>query len=107
MTLKANSVVDIVYTKTTKVDDEALLETTSRTIIPTTVPNWNIKAIDVTEFDPEQREELSTYYQEYSGYLKNHMKLAFSFEDWLAQSKQIYLEPKWRTFKLDQTEIIS
>ena len=98
MSLKANTLTTIKYTK----GDEI----TERVIIPTSVPS-NIKAIDATELFPVQRTELVAFYDEYSAYLKNHMKQAFSFEDWLSHTKDVKFTPKWRTFKPNQTEIIT
>jgi hypothetical protein len=95
--LKVGEVATIRYTK----DDEV----TERVVIPTVVPS-NIKALDVTSVPQPLRESLGDHYTEYAAYLKQHMRTAFSFEDWLDHSKGIQLDPKWRTFKPDQTEIL-
>jgi len=111
MSLKVNKVTEIRYTKRlyskqTEEQLDELHESTKRFIIPTTVPG-NIKAIDATDLFPVQRTELAEFYNEYSAYLKNHMKQAFSFEDWLSHTKDVQFTPKWRTFKTNQTEIIT
>lgn len=98
MSLKNNTLTSIKYTK----GDEI----TERVIFPTSVPS-NIKAIDVTDLFPVQRTELAEFYNEYSAYLKTHMKQAFTFEDWLSHTKDVEFTPKWRTFKPAQTEIIT
>ena len=98
MSLKANNLTTIKYTKGEEI--------TERVILPTSVPS-NIKAIDATDLHPLARKELQEQYEEYSAYLKQHIKQAFSFEDWLSHTKDVKFPPKWRTFKPTQTEIIT
>lgn len=100
MSLKPHTVVLIEYTK------DPLDPPTRRHIVPTSVPT-NIKAIDVSELSDEERETVSEQYAEYAAYLKQHMKQAFSFEDWLSQTKNVEFSPKWRTFKPAKTQILS
>ena len=83
-----------------------MAERTERTIIPTVIPE-NIHAIDVTELNDKNQQEMSELYEEYATYMNTHMKLAFSFENWLSHSKSVEYSPKWRTFKPDQTEEIT
>lgn len=97
-----NQVTTIRYTK---VLSEGTTESTDRVIIPTTVPG-NIKALDVTDLSVEERSQIAEYHVEYAKYISNHMKQAFSFEDWLSHSKGVDFSPKWRTFKPEQTEIL-
>lgn len=80
-------------------------ETTERTVIPTTVPS-NIKALDVTGLPEPLQEKVAESYTEYQEYLKQHMKTAFTFEDWVEHSHGVEISPKWRTFRPDQTEVI-
>lgn len=97
MTLELLQLAQIRYTK----DNEV----TERTIIPTLLP-VNIKAIDVSDLPEFQREEIASLYKEYSEYLNQHLKTAFSFENWLAMTRGVDFTPKWRTFKPDQLEVI-
>lgn len=80
-------------------------ETTERQIVPSVVPT-NIKALDVTGLPQALREKIADAYGEYADYLQQHMRTAFSFEDWIEHSKGIELDPKWRTFKPEKTEIL-
>lgn len=98
MSLKLHEVVSIRYSKGNG-------DVTERHVIPTSVPS-NIKAIDVTELFEVQRKELADFYAEYAAYLEQHMKQAFSFEDWLAQTKDCTYTPKWRTFKPAGTQVL-
>ena len=100
-------VTKIQYTKTISEDKSlAVYNTSRRDVIFTTKPE-NLRAIDVTELSDDRKQEISELYDEYTAYFNNHMKLAFSFENWLSHSKGIDFTPKWRTFKPDQTEIIT
>ena len=85
-----------------KVLEEGSVETTQRDVVPVTVPG-NIKAIDVTDFDLEKQYEIADSYGEYAEYLSGHIKVAFSFEDWLSHTKSVDFTPKYRTFKPEQT----
>ena len=81
-------------------------ETTERTIIPTFVPKPNIKAIDVTDLPEDERTELQTLLNEYNEYVQERHKAVFSFEDWASHSKNKDVSVKWRTFKLNNTEVL-
>lgn len=95
--LKAGILANIRYTKEKEV--------TERFIVPTSVP-LNIKALDVTGLPEPLRQKVANSYSEYTDYINQHIKTAFSFEDWIEHSKGIELSPKWRTFKPDQTEVL-
>jgi hypothetical protein len=97
--LKVGKLAQIRYTK----DGEG--EGTERYVVPTVVPS-NIKALDVSGLPEPLRAKIADCYSEYADYIKQHMRTAFSFEDWLQHSQQITIEPKWRTFKPDNTEIL-
>ena len=100
-------VTKIQYTKTINEDtDLAVYNTSLRAVIVTSSPG-NIRAIDVTELSDDRKYEISELYDEYTVYFNNHMKSAFSFENWLSHSKGVDFTPKWRTFKPDQTKIIT
>lgn len=83
-------------------------ELTERTIIPTTVPISNIKALDVTHLTEEQRATLARQHMEYRDYVRSLLSTVFKFEDWLEHTNQLdkNIEIKWRTFKPEQTEIL-
>ena len=83
-------------------------ESTERVVIPTFVPQPNMKALDVTDLAPEQREQLAALYEEYSEYYTLAAKQLFSFDDWLThtQGEDAQFELKWRTFVLENTEIL-
>ena len=106
--MRKNELTTIRYTKVINESSKGDgVEETQRYIIPTTLPGNNIKALDVTDLPNEQRTQIAEYHIEYARYLSNHMKQAFSFEDWLSHSKGVDFTPKWRTFKPNQTEILS
>ena len=100
-------VTKIQYTKVISEDASLNVYNSSiRSVIMTSSPG-NIRAIDVTELSDDRKQEISELYEEYTVYFNNHMKSAFSFENWLSHSKGIDFTPKWRTFKPDQTKIIT
>lgn len=72
----------------------------ARVIIPTAVPKDLIRAIDVSELDPAEREKLVQLYKEYKEYTAGFMKTMFSFENWASQTHQVEIKPKWRAFKV-------
>lgn len=80
------------------------LEESERTIIQTTKVPENIKAIDVSDLTEDQVEKLLVLLDEYDQYINNHLKTAFSFENWV-EMKDIDDVPqvKWRTFNLWNT----
>lgn len=84
-------------------------EVSDRVIIPTFVPLPNMKALDVTDLSPEEQRDMESLYQEYSEYYTTAAKTLFSFEDWLShtQGEAALTETlKWRTFVLENTEIL-
>jgi hypothetical protein len=99
-TLNQHEITSIKYTK------ESTGETTSRVIIPTFIPKPNVKAIDVTDVDHEGRMALLQQLKEYGKYVQAHHKAMFSFEDWAEHTCSQEVSVKWRTFKIENTEII-
>lgn len=85
-----------------KVLSEGTVESTQRDVVPISVPG-NIKAIDVTDLDLKEQYDIADSYGEYAEYLDGHIKVAFSFEDWLSHTKSVDFTPKYRSFKPDQT----
>lgn len=104
--MNTGKLVHVKYEKATDLGSGSKGESTERYIVPTFVPQPNIKAIDVTDFTVEEREEIAALYTEYTQYYKQVAKTLFSFEDWLEHSKQRYLEPKWRTFRMENVKVI-
>lgn len=106
--LKERKVQNVRYTKMN--DNSGSLdrfEITNRTIVPTFVPKPNIKAVDVTDLSLESQQEMAEALDGYDSYVKEQMKTVFSFEDWMSHTKNIHIEPKWRTFKVANIEVLS
>ena len=101
--LKVHELQKIRYSK---IDEKVGVQFTERDIIPTFVPQPNIKAIDVSDLTEEQQQEVQQYLQEYAQYVKDFQQNMFKFEDWVAHTKNVDIEPKWRTFKKDNTKIL-
>ena len=76
----------------------------SRTIVPFTVPADFVKAIDIDDQLPNEREHIAQLVTEYAEYRAQQLAKMFNFEDWLEHSKSIAFVPKWRTFKLSGLE---
>ena len=101
--LKQSEVANIRYTK--KNDGEV----TERTVIPTFVPHPNIKAIDVTGLPLKEQQAVAWLYSEYTKYYQAAAKTLFSFEDWLSHTQagaHAAEDLKWRTFVLENTEVL-
>ena len=79
-------------------------ELSDREIIPHNVPSTNIKALDVSALDDNKREIMVNMLKDYALYTENHMKTAFSFDNWLDQAQPDIIKDdiKWRTFKIDR-----
>lgn len=92
--LTENAIASITYVK-----DSGM--STDRVIIPTYVPNATqlVRALDVTELQQADREQMQRLVEEYKAYKENIMKTMFSFEDWVDHTYQTQLTPKWRSFK--------
>lgn len=89
-----------------KIDPTKGVQFTERVIVPTFVPKDNIKAIDVSDLSEDQQQDVLQYLQEYAEYVKEFQQSMFKFEDWVAHTKNIYIEPKWRTFKKENTKVL-
>ncbi len=104
--MKANEVQHIQYTKATSIGGEKG-EVTERYIVPTFVPSPNIKAIDVSDLDEQDRNNMAELMQEYAEYHKQQSKVIPSFEVWLEQSQGVIMDDlKWRTFKVENVELL-
>ena len=81
-------------------------EVTDRVIIPTFVPLPHMKALDVTDLPSENQQQLVTLFKEYAEYYEVAAMTLFNFEDWISHTQDIQIQLKWRTFVLENTEII-
>ena len=106
--MKANTLTHIKYKKATNHGGGRQGEITERYVIPTFVPQANMKAIDVTDLSDEEREELREMYEEYTEYYRQAVQALFSFEDWVSHTRgeDAKPSPKWRTFKLENVEVL-
>ena len=75
-------------------------ETSTRVILPVSVPSTNIRAIDVSDVPETERENLADLLQKYRTYKDNIIKNMFTFEDWVEHTTNTPITPKWRTFKI-------
>lgn len=111
--LEENKVGQILYNK----ERDGTVESTERYIIPTSIPKFNIKALDVSAMNDDKREVLAVFHTEYKKYFKKRLKTIYSFEDWIDAtyphsifSKDVpekdRVEIKHRTFKMDNIQLI-
>jgi hypothetical protein len=103
-TLKENETGHILYTK----EKDGTQEVTDRFVIPTSIPKNNIKAIDVTALEEDERENIGKLHAEYQTYCKLKMKTIYSFENWLEASHPDIDIPeiKHRNFKIDNIQLV-
>lgn len=81
-------------------------ETSDRYIIPMSVPKDSIRAIDVTDLDEEARQLMERRVAEYKEYMGNILKSAFTFENWVDHTYNTEVNPKWRSFKVNNTTVL-
>lgn len=103
MLLKAHTIQRVTYC-----DKDGNLS--DRTIIPTFVPRTNIKAIDVSDLNEEERVVMLQQLLDYQEYVAAVTKTIFSFDNWRDHTKPdnetADISPKWRTFKIDKIEVL-
>ncbi len=106
--MKSNELTHIQYEKATDLGSGSKGEITERYVIPTFVPQPNMKALDVTELTEAEREEMAALFSEYSEYYKQQAKNIFTFEDWLSHTRgdDTDVEIKWRTFRMANVEVL-
>lgn len=106
--MKATELTHIQYEKATDLGGGRKGEITERYVIPTFVPQPNIKALDVTDLSEEERDELQELYAEYAEYYTNAVRSLFSFEDWVTHTRGEDAKPdvKWRTFKMENVKVL-
>lgn len=107
--MNRNKPTRIRYTRTTSLGGGNVGDVTERVIIPTNVPSPLIKALDVTGFTKEARENVSKLLQEYSEYYAQQLRTIFNFEDWLVHTRGPHasVDPLvWRTFVNNEVEVL-
>jgi len=93
--MKAAETTTIVYVKING-------ELTERNIVLIDAPRDQVKALDVTGWNPESCEALEGLVAEYRQYRDKQNKRIFSFADWLTHTgNDVREELNWRTFKID------
>lgn len=98
---------NIRYTKLVKEGSEYVPgEVTYRTVIPTFVPSNNMKALDVTSLNEADRARMLSLIKDYAEYYKQATSTIFSFEDWLSHTGNDGVSPQWRTFIIDQVNVL-
>lgn len=75
-------------------------EVTERRIVPVFTPYQTVRAIDVSNLDKSEQQQMTDAVREYGEYLDQHAKRAFNFETWYEQTQGKAISPKWRAFKL-------
>lgn len=95
MQLTESQITSIVY------ESKSKGEITSRVIVPTSVPADFVRAIDVSDLTPAEREEMAQLHAEYRQYREQFLAGMFNFETWVEHTKGKAVAPKWRAFKLD------
>ena len=89
----------IVYTS------ESKKETTTRTIVPVTVPKDSIRAIDVSGAAIEAQQGMVELVAEYKSYVNAAIANTYKFEDWVEHTKGVVIHPNWRTFKVSNIQL--
>jgi hypothetical protein len=93
MKLNESEITSIVYEKDSG-------EQSARVIIPTSVPKDLIRALDVSELEPAERQDLLNLYTEYKQYTAAFLENMFNFETWVDHTHNRTVKPKWRAFKV-------
>ena len=76
-------------------------KSSSRVIIPFTVPSDTVKAIDVDSLSPSDRANMASLVTGYLEYRNAHNAGMFKFEDWVEHTQGVRPETNWRMFKLN------
>lgn len=102
-TLEKNKIYSINYQK-------ANGEQTTRRIIPLNEAPKNIKALDITDLDPIQREFVINTQADYRTYVEQHLAQMFDFETWYEHTAGTPLPAdviKYRTFTVENMQSVS
>lgn len=93
MKLAEHQITTVVY------ENESKSETTTRVVIPTSVPKEVVRVIDVDDLTPPEREHMLSLYSDYREYTKAYLGGMYNFETWAEHAKNEKITPKWRAFK--------
>jgi hypothetical protein len=104
--MKQNKVAHVEYTRATNLGSGKEGEVSDRYIIPTFIPQDNIKALDVTELTEDQRNEMQDLWEQYQAYYTAAVTALFDFETWVEHSTNKKVTPKWRTFKKGNIKLL-
>lgn len=106
--MKENRVNHIEYERTTNLGGGTKGEHSERWIIPTFIPKANIKALDVSHLDEEQREAMVELWAEYQNYYRAAVDALFDFETWVEHSTNENIDEniKWRTFNPEKITLL-
>jgi hypothetical protein len=99
MIINEAELTSIVYTS------ESKKETTTRVIVPVTVPKDSIRAIDVSNLTDEEQQSMVKLVAEYKSYLDIAIASTYKFEDWAEHTKGVVIHPNWRTFKVSNIQL--
>jgi len=80
-------------------------KTSLRTIIPTTIPASNVKAIDVSGLPEDETKEICQLVAEYKDYVETQRKNMYTFEDFVSLTKGKTISPKWRSFNAERIKV--
>ena len=80
-------------------------EVTDRVIIPVSQPTANVKAIDVTDLNNEDRAKMADAFSEYQEYVALCISKIYNFETFVSHTTGEDLDVKWRTFNGHNLEI--
>lgn len=94
--------IDIQYDK----QDGSII--TERKIIPTSIPNDFISALEVTDLSESAISDINKARAEYNDYVDLFKKNMFTFENWLEHTNQTGVKSnlKYKRFKLDKTKFV-
>jgi hypothetical protein len=81
-------------------------EKSTRDILPLYAPNENIKGIDVTSLDQQDRDSIVECRKQYKEYVNNHMATMFSFDDWAEHSGIKLPKIDYRTFNINRLKVV-
>jgi hypothetical protein len=93
MNLTENQITSIVY------ESQGKQDVTTRVILPVSLPSDLIRAIDLSDVEPAERERIAKLHAEYREYRDRMMSTMFNFETWVEHTTGDKIEPKWRAFK--------
>lgn len=104
--MKQNQILHIEYTRATNLGGGEEGDVTERYIIPTFIPQENIKALDVTDLTEPERAKVQTLWEQYQEYYRAAAATLFDFETWVEHTTTETVTTKWRTFKKENTKIL-